>query len=66
MVTYILKVFNFDVYALLDPGSNLSIVTPFLSTMFDMSLEILLESFSVYTPMGKSVVDKRVYQNCLV
>jgi len=47
-----LKVFTFDVYALLDPIASLSFVTPYGSMKFDISPEQLLEPFSVSTPVG--------------
>ena len=41
VVTITLKVFHFDVYALLDLGANLSVVTPFLSNRFDVVPKLL-------------------------
>ncbi len=64
MVTSMLKVFLIDVYALLDPGSNVSFVTPYVAMNFDMLPEVLLEPFSVFTPVGDSVVARRVYRSC--
>lgn len=66
VVTGMLKVFNFDVYTLLDLSANLCSVTYFLATKFDISHEMLSKPFSVYTPMGESVVARRVYQGCLM
>ena len=43
VVTDMLQVFNFDVYALLDPGANISFVSPYVSMKFSIGLEILLE-----------------------
>ena len=60
MVTGMLKVFSFDVYALLDPGATLSFMTPLVAKKFD----ILHEPFIVSTPVGESVVGKRVHRNC--
>lgn len=51
MVMSMLRVFDFDVYALLESGANLSFVTPYLAIRFDMTPEILLEPFLVYTPI---------------
>lgn len=42
VVTAMLKVFNFDVYALLDSGANLSFVTPFLANRFNVCHKVLL------------------------
>jgi len=66
VVTGMSKVFQIDVYALLDPGVTLSFVTPFVSMRFDVLLEVLLEPFSVSTLIGDSVVAKRVYRKCAV
>ena len=64
MVTGILKVFSIDVYVLLDPGATLSFVTPLVDKMFDILPDILHEPFIVSTPVGESVVAKKVYRNC--
>ena len=59
-----LKVFSIDVYALLDPGANLSFFTPLVAKKFDILPDILHEPFIVSTPMGESVIAKMVYRNC--
>jgi len=59
-----LKVFLIDIYDLLDPDATLSFVTPYMSMKFDILPEVLLESFLVSTPVGDSVVAKRVYRRC--
>ncbi|WMV43118.1 hypothetical protein MTR67_036503 [Solanum verrucosum] len=66
VVTGMLKVFQLDVYALLDPGATLSFVTPYVVMRFDMFPDVLLEPFSVSTPIGDFVVAKRVYRKCPV
>jgi len=43
VLTYMLKVFLFDVYAFLDPGDTLSFVTPYMYMRFDVCPHILLE-----------------------
>lgn len=50
-------------YNLLDLDANLSFLTPYLAIRFDISHEILLEPFSVYTPIGDSILAMRVYRN---
>lgn len=50
-VISMLKNFNFDVYALLDPGGNLSSVIPFLANISNVCLEVLHEPFEVCTPV---------------
>ena len=64
MVTSILQLFSYDVYALFDLGATLSFVTPLIAKKFDVLLDILHEPFLVSTLVGESVVAKRVYQNC--
>ena len=66
VVTGMLRVFSFDVYALLDPGATLSFVTPYLATKFEILPEHLLEPFSVSTPVGESILVEKVYRNCIV
>ena len=55
-----LLVLSFHVYAILDPGSTLYMVTPLLTNQFDLLPEILHEPFLVSTPIGDSVMDKGV------
>jgi len=64
VVTGMLQVFSFDVYALLDPGATLSFVTPFVVMKFEILPDVLEEPFWVSTLLGDSVVAKRVYWSC--
>ncbi|KAG5630394.1 hypothetical protein H5410_002111 [Solanum commersonii] len=66
VVTGILKIFNFDVYALLDPGVSLTFVTPYVAMKFGISLEQLVEPFSVSTLVGNSILAEKVYRNCTI
>nr|AAV31171.1 Putative polyprotein, identical [Solanum tuberosum] len=66
VVTCMIKVFAFDVYALLDPGASLSFVTPYVANKFDVLLERLCEPFCVSTPVGESILAERVYCDCPV
>ena len=61
-MTGTLKVFSLDVYDLLDPDTTLSFVTPLVAKKFDILPDILHDSFIVSTPVGESVVTKRVYK----
>lgn len=58
------KVFNLDFYILLDPGSTLSFVTPSVDMRFNILPDLYLYTFYVSTPIGGSIVAKRVYRNC--
>ncbi|KAH0664080.1 hypothetical protein KY284_029011 [Solanum tuberosum] len=64
MVTGMLKVFQLYVHALLDPSATLSFVTSYVAMRFDVLLDVLLEPFYVSTPIGDSIVAKRVYRKC--
>src|SRR5688572_21980714 len=64
VVTGMLQVFNFDVYALLDPGANLSFVSPYISMKFSIDPAILLEPYSVNNLVGESIVASRVFRGC--
>ncbi|XP_070005243.1 uncharacterized protein [Nicotiana sylvestris] len=65
VVTGILTVQSHDVYALIDPGSTLSYVTPFVAMEFGIEPEQLHEPFLVSTPVGESILAARVYRSCI-
>ena len=58
------NVLTIDVYNLVDLSVTLFFVTPIASKKFEISLDILREPFLVSTPVGESVIAKRVYKNC--
>ena len=58
-----LQLFSFDIYALFDPCATLLFVTPVVAKKLYILPDILNESFMVPTPVGESVVAKRVYRN---
>ena len=64
MFTSMLKLFFFDVYALLDLIATLSFVTPLVPMKFDILPDILDKPFSISTPVGSSVVVDKVYKGC--
>ena len=63
-MTGVLQVFYINVYALLYLGSTLSFVTPLVARKFDILPDVLVEPFSVFTPICDFVVAKRVYRKC--
>lgn len=65
MVTGTLQIFYHDVYVLLDPGSGLSYVTQYVAVTFGFKPDVITETFSVCTPVGDSVMARRVYKNCV-
>ncbi|XP_060190584.1 uncharacterized protein LOC132619819 [Lycium barbarum] len=62
VVTGILTVFTFDVYAHIDPRSTLSYVTSFVANKFGIEIEKLHEPFEVSTPVGESVIARCIYR----
>ncbi|XP_070054493.1 uncharacterized protein [Nicotiana tomentosiformis] len=62
VVTGTLTVFTFDVYALMDPGSSLSYVTPYIAKKFRIEPEKLCEPFEVSTLVGESVIARCIYR----
>lgn len=63
---FMLKVFLIDVYAILDLGSTISFVKPYVEITFYILPKVLLESFSVSTPLGDFFVAKWVYRRFYV
>lgn len=53
-----LFIFHLDFYVLLDPGSNLFYVTPFVTVNFKIGPEKIPEIFLVSTLVGESVIAK--------
>ncbi|XP_070045242.1 uncharacterized protein [Nicotiana tomentosiformis] len=66
VVTCILTVQSHDVYSLIDPGSTLSYVTPYVAMEFGIEPEQLHESFLLSTLVGESIMAIRVYRDCVV
>ena len=54
-----IKVFNFDVYAFLDPGANLYFVTPYVEKKF-------WEPSYIYTPVWESILADIIYRDCSI
>ena len=54
-----IQVFDITVYALLDPGSSLSFVTPYIAMNFNIIPEQLSMPFNVSTPVGESILEER-------
>ncbi|XP_075076665.1 uncharacterized protein LOC142163291 [Nicotiana tabacum] len=66
VVIGMLTIFTFDVYALIDPGSTLSYVTPYIAKNFGIEPEKLCEPFKVSTLVGESVIARCIYKGCPV
>ncbi|XP_070011281.1 uncharacterized protein [Nicotiana sylvestris] len=64
-ITGILTICTLDAYALMDPESTFSYVTPYFALDFRIESEQLLEPFFVSTPVGDSLVASRVYRGSL-
>ena len=63
VVTGMLRVFSTPPYALLDPGSTISFLTPLLVLTFEILPEILHNLIVVSTPLGESVRTDRTYKD---
>ena len=51
MVTGMLKAFSISIYALLDPGSTLSFVTPLVNISFEILPEVQHDPIVLSTPL---------------
>ena len=61
-----LHAFSFPVYALLDPASTWSFVTPLVSSKFSLLPRILHEPFLVSNHIRYNIRGERVYRYCLI
>lgn len=61
-----LQIFSHDVYVLLDPGSTLYYVTPYVAVRFGFEPDVTAEPFFISTLVGDSVVARRVHKNYIV
>ncbi|XP_070029217.1 uncharacterized protein [Nicotiana sylvestris] len=66
VVTGMLTICSHDVYALIDPGSTLSCITPFVARKFGIVPEILSDPFAVFTPIRESIIARQFYRGCTV
>ncbi|XP_070003197.1 uncharacterized protein [Nicotiana sylvestris] len=66
VITGILLVCSQNAYAIMDPGSAFSYVTPYFAINLGLELEQLSEPFLVSTPVGELVKVTRVYRGCIV
>ncbi|XP_070025228.1 uncharacterized protein [Nicotiana sylvestris] len=66
VVTGILTIQSHDVYALIDPSSTLSYVTPCVAMEFGIDPEQLHEPFSVSTLVGESIVATWAYRDYVI
>ncbi|XP_070032435.1 uncharacterized protein [Nicotiana tomentosiformis] len=64
VVAGILTAQSHDVYALIDPSSTLSYVTPYVAMEFGIEPEQLYQSFSVSKQVSESILAVRVYRDC--
>ncbi|XP_070013733.1 uncharacterized protein [Nicotiana sylvestris] len=66
IVTGMLTICSHNVYALIDAGSTLSCITPFVARKFDIVLEILREPFAVSTPVRELIIARHIYRGCTI
>lgn len=62
----ILIVCSYFIYTLFDPGSILSYVTPFITRKLSTVPALFWKPFAVSTPIGNSIIAKRVYRGCTI
>ncbi|XP_070054207.1 uncharacterized protein [Nicotiana tomentosiformis] len=66
VMTGMLTICSHDAYTLIDPGSNLSCITPLVARKFGIVPEILSDPFAVSTPVRESIIARRFYRGCTV
>ncbi|XP_070002521.1 uncharacterized protein [Nicotiana sylvestris] len=64
--TSIVTIQSHDVYSLIDPGSTLSFITPYVFMEFGMESKQLHKPFSISTPAGESIMVTWVYRDSIV
>ena len=64
VVIVILSIFSHNVYALIDPGSTLSYITPLVAGRLKRTPKLLNKPFEVSTPIGEYIVARRIYYDC--
>ena len=66
IVTSMIQVFEFIIYALLDSIASLSFQTAYIALNFEIIHKNHSEPFSDSTTVGESILTDRVYRSCLV
>ena len=66
VVTGMIQVYDFTVYALLDPIASLSFQTPYIVVNFEIIYKKHSEPFCDSTTVGESILVDRVYCCCPV
>ncbi|XP_070002618.1 uncharacterized protein [Nicotiana sylvestris] len=66
VVIGMLTICSHDVYALIDLGSTLSCITPFVARKFGIVPKMLSDPFAVSTPVGESIIARQVYRGCTI
>lgn len=65
IITGTLQHLSSNMYCLLYSGSILSYVTPFVDVCISFNPKVITDPFSISTPVGDSVISKRVYWVCV-
>ena len=66
VVTGMIKIFVFYVYAFLDPRASYSFVTSYVTNIFEILLEKLCGPFYVSTLVRDFFLAERVYRDCTI
>nr|XP_033512830.1 uncharacterized protein LOC117272986 [Nicotiana tomentosiformis] len=66
VVTGIITICSYGAYALIDPGSTYSYVSPYFSIYLERGVESLIVPYIVVTPVGETISVDRVYRDCVI
>ena len=67
VVTVMIRVFEFTIYALLDPGARIFFfVTPYVAMNFEIIPDQLSKLFNVSTHVGEFILAQRFYHDCSI
>ncbi|XP_075101881.1 uncharacterized protein LOC142177305 [Nicotiana tabacum] len=66
VVTGIITIGSYGAYALIDPGSTYSYVSPYFSIYLERGVESLIVPYIVVTPVGETISVDRVYRDCVI
>nr|XP_009771167.1 PREDICTED: uncharacterized protein LOC104221741 [Nicotiana sylvestris] len=66
VITGIITIGSYGAYALIDPSSTYSYVSPSFSIYLERGVESLNVPYIVVTPVGKTISVDRVYRDCVI
>lgn len=60
------QLFSHDVYCLLDLGSTISYVTPYVVVHFSFGVKTIPEPLSISTLIGEFIMARNIYRGCVM